>query len=82
MKNNHGVKNISHAEGTGVAVEEQKQLLIADSHAVVDPRAMVVHLDDAALAEAAVVRPRRLERIAPVRQTSISLHKNTHTYVR
>lgn len=76
-----GVKNVSHAEGTGVAVEEQKQLLVADSHAVVDPRTMVVHLDDAALTEAAVVRPRRLERIAPVRQ-NVDFVAQQHTHLR
>ena len=55
----------SHAEGGGVGAEEQEQFLVADADAVVDPRTVVVHLDDAPLAKAAVMRTRRLEGVAP-----------------
>lgn len=58
-----------HAEGGGVGAEEQEQLLVADADAVVDPRAVVVHLDDASLAKAAVMRTGGLEGVAPASQS-------------
>lgn len=68
-------KKYSHAEGGGVGAEEQEQLLVAQADAVVHPRAVVVHLHDAPLAEAAVVRAGGLEGVAPVpRPKSISQH--------
>ncbi len=41
--------------------EQDKELLVALPHAVVDPGAVVVHLPDAPLADGAVVRPLRLD---------------------
>ncbi len=39
--------------------------MIADADAVVNPRAVVVHLNDAPVADAAVVSPRGFEDLAP-----------------
>lgn len=64
QKNIVKLKNL-HAQRARVRAEEQEQLLVADAHAVVHPRAVVVHLDDAPLAQAAVMGPWRLEGVTP-----------------
>ena len=50
--------------GPGVDQEQQKVLQVPGADAVVHPRAVVVHPADAAVADAAVVRVRRLEALA------------------
>ena len=49
----------------GVAGDLEEVLLVPLSDAVVDPGAVVVHLADAPLADAAVVRARRPVHLAP-----------------
>ena len=49
------------ARGHDVGREEDEVLLVERAHAVVHPRAVVVHAADAAAADRAVVRFRRLE---------------------
>lgn len=47
-----------------VQSEEDEELLVVLANAVVDPRAMVVHLADASLAHAAMMSPLRLKAAA------------------
>ena len=67
----------SRAENRRVRAEEDEELLVTDADAVVHPRAVVVHLDDATLAYAAVMRPRRLEGVAPSHAPRME-HKTYH----
>lgn len=43
-----------------IAEEKHEELVIVEADAIVDPRAVVVHLEHASRADAAVVRPVRL----------------------
>ena len=56
-------------EDADVEEEQQEVLLVPLAHAVVDPGTVVVHLANAPLADAAVVRPRR-----PVHFASDQVH--------
>ena len=47
-----------------VEYEQQEEALVLEADAVVREDAVVTHLEDAALAHAAVVRPSRLELVA------------------
>ena len=49
-----------------VGDEEQEVPLVFDSNAVVDPRAVVVHQEDACLAAPAVVRPSRFDVVTDI----------------
>jgi len=49
----------------GVKDEEEEVLVIANSHAVINPRAVMIHFYDASLADTAVMRSGRLERLTP-----------------
>jgi len=49
----------------GVENEEEEVLVIPNSHAVIHPRAVMIHFYDASLADTAVMRPGRLERLTP-----------------
>eukprot|EP00446_Apocalathium_sp_SHHI-4_P055034 CAMPEP_0177359832 /NCGR_PEP_ID=MMETSP0368-20130122/36327_1 /TAXON_ID=447022 ORGANISM="Scrippsiella hangoei-like, Strain SHHI-4" /NCGR_SAMPLE_ID=MMETSP0368 /ASSEMBLY_ACC=CAM_ASM_000363 /LENGTH=199 /DNA_ID=CAMNT_0018822373 /DNA_START=435 /DNA_END=1033 /DNA_ORIENTATION=+ len=50
----------------GVVQQQEEVLVVCEPHAVVDPRTMVVHLQDAGLADAAVMAPVRLVLPAPL----------------
>lgn len=50
----------------GVAEEQHEELVVAEVHAVIDPRTMVVHLQHANAAHAAMVRPVGLDHLAAV----------------
>ena len=60
----HNKRNGVYAGRPHVKAKQKKKLVVAQRNAVVDPRAVVVHLDDAPVAHRAVVRARRLVRIA------------------
>ena len=47
----------AHEQHPDVDDEEHKELAVVEAHAVVDPGAVVVHIQDAAVADGAVVRP-------------------------
>lgn len=67
-----------NAADARVEQEEDEVLLVEDGHAVVDPRAVVVHPDDAAPARAAVVRLGRLHRFALLAHARHCMHNSTH----
>mmetsp|Transcript_115149 Transcript_115149/g.321874 ORF Transcript_115149/g.321874 Transcript_115149/m.321874 type:complete len:257 (-) Transcript_115149:383-1153(-) len=60
----------SQAGGQRVENEEEEVFVVPEAHAVRDPRAMVVHAEDAGPADAAMVAPVRLELVAPLTEAS------------
>mmetsp|Transcript_14454 Transcript_14454/g.39931 ORF Transcript_14454/g.39931 Transcript_14454/m.39931 type:complete len:294 (+) Transcript_14454:209-1090(+) len=60
------------AVDSGVQEEQEEVLVVPEAHAVVDPRAVVVHLEDAHTAHAAMVAPVWLELGTPLAVAPVS----------
>jgi hypothetical protein len=74
-------KELQHRQGDEDAVgepveeEEDKELVVVEGDTVVDPGAVVVHLEHAVPADGAVVSPVRLDLRASITVPDTALHK-------